>query len=65
MNVPKITTIGSPQNISFRKFEHSEELFKKLPPDQTKAGENRENGRKYFTGIRTVYRNSGDVPRTK
>ena len=29
MNVQRITTIASPQNISFKKFEHNEELFKK------------------------------------
>ena len=40
MIVPKITTITNPQNITFRKFEHNEELFKKLPPYRTKTAKN-------------------------
>jgi len=42
--IPKITTFASPKNISFRKFEHNEELFKKDTPEKL-TGE----GRKEWT----------------
>jgi hypothetical protein len=44
MMIPKITTFASPKNISFRKFEHNEELFKKDTPEKP-TGE----GRKEWT----------------
>lgn len=69
MIVPKITTVASPQNITFRKFEHNEELFKKLPPYRTKTADKptgeEQNGRKHTSSIRTVYCNSCDVFGTK
>ena len=41
MKIPKITTIGSPNSISFKRFEHNEELFKKLPPRKPTGEENK------------------------
>ena len=69
MIVPKITTVANPQNITFRKFEHNEELFKKLPPYRTKTADKptgeEQNGHKRTSSIRTVYCNSCDVFGTK
>lgn len=39
MMIPKITTFASPKNISFRKFEHNEELFKKADTPEKPTGE--------------------------
>lgn len=39
MMIPKITTFVSPKNISFRKFEHNEELFKKADTPEKPTGE--------------------------
>lgn len=45
MNVPMIrATVGSPENIAFRKIEHNEELLKKVikPLRLELEGENKE-----------------------
>ena len=41
MNIPKITTFASPNIISFKRFEHNEELFKKADTPEKPTGEDK------------------------
>ena len=54
MIIPKITTFASPNSISFKRFEHNEELFKKADTPKPTGEDKKEWTHKHYKPLHRI-----------